>query len=107
MKKSMSVIICSGDTGCGNWILYRAVIPEIVLPDYLASRDGDPPPDFCPVVVVIDHRGLYDMLIQEGQPTAVEERRLAIDLAGIIDLAHTFGDDIDVRDMGTNTGTVG
>ena len=66
----------------------RALSAEILLHDYSPGRDGPPNPKFMPCVIITDCRSLYDLLIREGSLTTITEKRLAIDLACMIDMVE-------------------
>ena len=60
-----------------------------------------PPGGFLQAYVITDARSLYDVLIREGQLSHLAEKRLALDLAGIIDLVQEqidYEEDADPRD---------
>ena len=98
-RSSLSAETQAVGTALDLAMLARAMWCEVVLPNYWARRDGDPPPHVFHTSVVTDHRGLYDLLIKEGQLVGVQEKRLAIDLAGLIDLVELQGEDRDRREI--------
>ena len=46
-----------------------------------------------------DHRGLYDMLIKEGQLMGTAEKRLVIDMVGILEMLGSQGEERDRREL--------
>ena len=79
-------------------LLTRAMFCEVVNPKYWARFHGDPPKHLFHAISVTDHRGLYDLLIKEGQLTGVIEKRLCVDLAGIVDMIECQGEERDRRE---------
>ena len=78
------------DAGVDAASQIRVMLAEALLNDFSTTRSGSLPPDFIPIQVVTDCRSLYDLLTKEGTPSTTMEKRLAIDIAAICEIADEY-----------------
>jgi hypothetical protein len=68
----------------------RALLAEMLVSNYVAGKCGPISPNFLPLKSITDCRSLYDLLTKEGTPSTTLERRLSIDVAGLMQTGEEF-----------------
>ena len=65
----------------------RGLLGEILMEEYKPTKSGQLPAEFLPLRAVTDCKSLFDLLTKEGTPSSTQEKRIAIDIAAMREIA--------------------
>ena len=71
----------------------RTILAEALYRDYVPSQSGQLHADLHRPVAVTDCKSLYDCLVKDGPQNSLSEKRLAVDIVGLQDVAATFDEE--------------
>ena len=71
----------------------RTILAEALYRDYVPSQSGLLHADLHRPVAVTDCKSLYDCLVKDGPQNSLSEKRLAVDIVGLQDVAAAFDEE--------------
>ena len=71
----------------------RQLLAEMLYEKYQPGKSGDLDPFLNRMIAITDCKSLHDCLVKDGPQNSLSEKRLAVDIAGLQDVAAEFDEE--------------